>query len=152
MYHINRNKKNIFIQIIFALQQKLWFYKLKNHNNEMGQQNAIRCKICKICMTWTHWDAATIQAALPYILGWNSEQIFYVRWGMIVWVFNKVDVNGCIFDKPIHVNVNVQKWKNYSSLNNFKWIYFRIKPTWIYMFSLFLNLPYYFWTDCLENE
>lgn len=35
---------------------------------------------------------------------------------MSVPVFNKVDVNGRLFDKTIHVNVNVQKWKNYSSL------------------------------------
>ena len=65
----------------------------------------------------SHYTYTLIQANLPCILGWNSEQIFHVRYdSMSVPVFNKVDVNGRIFDKTIHVNVNVQKWKNYSSL------------------------------------
>ena len=70
----------------------------------------------------SHYTYTLIQAALPCILGWNSEQIFHVRYdSMSVPVFNKVDVNGRIFDKTIHVNVNVQKWKNYSSLI-FYWV------------------------------
>ena len=70
----------------------------------------------------SHYIYTLIQAALPCILGWNSEQIFHVRYdSMSVPVFNKVDVNGRLFDKTIHVNVNVQKWKNYSSLI-FYWV------------------------------